>query len=70
MNEEKSLRHVKESSITLMNSTKNFKHDNEEDEYGNESITDVYISDTEEIDENIRDYEWRVTGDDEKTQKR
>ena len=35
--------------MSLVNSTKNLYDDNEQDEYGNESSTDVHISDTEEM---------------------
>ena len=48
MKEEISLHHVKVSPISLVNSTKNFYGDNEQDEYGNESNIDVHTSDTEE----------------------
>ena len=49
MNEEKFLHHVKGLPMSLENSTKKFYDDNEQDEDGNESNTDVHISDTEEM---------------------
>ena len=49
MNEEKSLHHVKGLPMSLVNSTKKQYDDNEQDEYGNESNTDVHINDTEEM---------------------
>ena len=46
--EEISFHHVKGSPRSLVNSTKLYD-DNEQDEYGNESNIDVHISDTEEM---------------------
>ena len=48
MKEGKSLRHVKGSPMSLVNSTKKPYGDNEQDEYGNESNIDVHNNDTEE----------------------
>ena len=47
MNEEKSLHHLKGLPMSLVNSTKKLYDDNEQDEYGNESNTDVHNNDTE-----------------------
>ena len=48
MKVEKSLHHVKGSPMSLVDSTE-FYDDNEQDEKGNESNSDVHISDTEEM---------------------
>ena len=54
MNKEKFLHNVKGLPMSLLNSTKIFYDDIEQDEDGNESNTDVHISET---DENTRDHE-------------
>ena len=48
MNEEESLHHVKGLPMSLVNSTKLYD-DNEQDEYGKESNTDVHKSDAEKM---------------------
>ena len=49
MNEEKSLHHVKGLPMSLVNSTEKLYDDNEQDEYGNDSSTDVHKNDTDEM---------------------
>ena len=57
MNEEKIITSRKGIANVFGEFCKKLYDDNEQDEYENESNTDVHISDTERNDENTRDHE-------------